>query len=104
MITKKEIVFCDSRGQLGLLENVTQQELLTSEKVKSSTSPTDMSLPNDNEDEAEISITQIKRNTGFVINEENGLDVFAGVRPAIMGKLPVALSLNSWFLQRLKCN
>ena len=33
MISRKEIAFCDSRGQLGLLDNVTQQQ--------GSTQPTD---------------------------------------------------------------
>ena len=87
MVAKREIVFCDSRGQLGLLENVSKQELPSSEKIKSSASSMDVSFTNEDDDEAEISITQIKKNTGFVVNEENGQDIFTGVRSAAMGKL-----------------
>ena len=96
MIAKKEIVFCDSRGQLGLLENVTQQEMGASDQVKSSSSPMDVSFPNDNDDidEAEISVTQIKKNTGFVVDKENGQDIFTGVRPAAIGMLSTTLNLN----------
>ena len=83
MVTKKEIVFCDSRGHLGLLENVTQSG-------PNGASPMDVVSSNatlqEDDDDAEFSITQIKKNTGFVVNEEDGQDVFTGVRPALMGK------------------
>lgn len=76
--SSKEIAFCDSRGYLGLLENVTGgggQPAAVANEQSSSTMLDD--------DEVEFSISQIKKATGFV--EEDGHDVFAGTRN-FMGK------------------
>ena len=78
--SSKEIAFCDSRGYLGLLENVTGgggQPAAVATEQSSSTMLDD--------DEVEFSISQIKKATGFV--EEDGHDVFAGTRSSFMGKL-----------------
>ena len=71
MTTQKEIAFCDCKGYLGLLDNV------TGPKDAKSVNSTDEVLVND--DEAEISISQIKKATGFSTNEEDGLDVYTGL-------------------------
>ena len=39
------------------------------------------------DDDAGISISQLKKDTGFVPSGENGHDVFTGVRSALMGNL-----------------
>ena len=85
----KEIAFCDSRGHLGLLENVTKDSA-SSESSASSSSRAVSSVSNvlgeDDDNDVDISITQIKKATGFEVSEEDGQDVFTGVRPGVMGK------------------
>lgn len=80
MNTNKEIAFCDCRGHIGLLDNVTSPDGKTQQNTKASNSVTCVG----DEDDAEISISQIKKNTGFTIDEENGKDVFTGVRSSPM--------------------
>lgn len=87
----KEIAFCDSRGYLGLLENVTgggqQSASASAESAQSVSKPSPASYDLMNEDSVEISISQIKRATGFV--EEDGRDVFTGARPSLLGLFPI---------------
>lgn len=89
--SSKEIAFCDSRGYLGLLENVTgggQPQQPSAESTAQSTSnDNDVPMMGDDDDyfgdDAEISISQIKKDTGFV--QEDGRDVFTGARPSLLG-------------------
>ncbi|XP_046632303.1 WD repeat and HMG-box DNA-binding protein 1-like isoform X3 [Daphnia pulicaria] len=76
MTTQKEIAFCDCKGYLGLLENVTAQ---AEGKAKLSAKVAN-SLTDIGDDDAEISISQIKKDTGFTTNAEDGQDVFTGVQ------------------------
>ena len=83
MTTQKEIAFCDCKGYLGLLENVTaqaQQEDKAKQSAKIANSFADIV-----DDDAEISISQIKKDTGFTTNAEDGQDVFTGVQSYSMG-------------------
>lgn len=83
MTTQKEIAFCDCKGYLGLLENVTAQaqaEGKAKQSAKVANSFTDIG-----DDDAEISISQIKKDTGFTTNAEDGQDVFTGVQSYSMG-------------------
>jgi chromosome transmission fidelity protein 4 len=83
MITQKEIAFCDCKGYLGLCENVTAQAQLEGKEKQSAriaNSFTDVV-----DDDAEISISQIKKDTGFTTNAEDGQDVFTGVQSYSMG-------------------
>jgi hypothetical protein len=81
MTTQKEIAFCDCKGYLGLLENVTAQaEGKAKPSAKVANSLTDIG-----DDDAEISISQIKKDTGFTTNAEDGQDVFTGVQSYSMG-------------------
>jgi len=83
MTTQKEIAFCDCKVYLGLLENVTAQaqaEGKAKQSAKVANSFTDIG-----DDDAEISISQIKKDTGFTTNAEDGQDVFTGVQSYSMG-------------------
>lgn len=83
MTTQKEIAFCDCKGYLGLLENVTAQaqaEGKAKQSAKVANSFTDIG-----DDDAEISISQIKKDTGFTTNAEDSQDVFTGVQSYSMG-------------------
>lgn len=83
MVTQKEIAFCDCKGYLGLLENVTVQAQLEGKEkqiAKIANSFADVV-----DDDAEISISQIKKATGFTTNAEDGQDVFTGVQSYSMG-------------------
>ena len=86
----KEIAFCDSRGHLGLLENVTKDSASSESSASSSSRAVSsesafQTTGEDDDNDVDISITQIKKATGFEVNEEDGQDVFTGVRPGIMG-------------------
>jgi hypothetical protein len=84
MIIKKEIAFCDCKGYLGLLENVTAQAQLES-KEKQSTKIVNSFTDVVEDDDAEISISQIKKDTGFTTSAEDGQDVFTGVQSYSLG-------------------
>lgn len=87
MVTQKEIAFCDCKGYLGLIENATgaaQQSDKASNAVSDSVMDSAVFGADDND--AEISISQIKKATGFITNEEDGLDVFTGVRSSPTGR------------------
>lgn len=76
--TNKEIAFCDCKGYLGLIENATSQT--ANHQAKSAASLSEMASLDD--DDAEISISQLKKETGFMMSKEDGHDVFTGVRPS----------------------
>lgn len=80
MLNRKEIAYCDCKGYLGLIENVTNQTDDTGRPAAVSSSLTDTASMMS--DDVEFSISQIKKATGFITNEEDGLDVFAGIRPS----------------------
>lgn len=86
MVTRKEIAFCDCKGYLGLIENATAQANQQEEKTSSSVA--DATNLGDDYGDAKFSISQIKKATGFTINEEDGRDVFTGIRvPSSMGNV-----------------
>lgn len=91
--TQKEIAFCDCRGHLGLLDNVTAPD---GKAQENETTSDDVIFAGD-DDDAEISISQIKKNTGFTINQENGKDIFTGVRSSSMGILEI-FHFKKWFI------
>lgn len=74
--SKGEIAFCDSRGYFGLLENVTSS---TTAAVTTASAAHEALGMDEDVDDNDISISQIKKNTGFVTSEENGHDVFTGL-------------------------
>ena len=73
--SKYDIAFCDCKGYLGLIENAT---IAINQGTKQTSSLSKVSMLD--EDDAEISISQLKKETGFMISEEDGHDVFTGVR------------------------
>lgn len=81
MISQKEIAFCDCKGYLGLIENVTGQPQTDGKAQQPSAATIDTNSIGGDED-VEFSISQIKKATGFVTDEENGQDIFTGVRPS----------------------
>lgn len=68
-----ELAFCDSRGHLGIVEKVTAAAGSTT------AAQTPVEALEELDGDNDISISQIKKSTGFLVDEENGQDVFAGV-------------------------
>jgi hypothetical protein len=89
--TQKEIAFCDCKGYLGLLENVTAQAEGKANKQSAKVAISLTAIAGD--DDAEISISQIKKDTGFPTNAVDGQDVFTGFQSYSMGSSSFVLLL-----------
>ena len=77
--SKGEIAFCDSRGYFGLFENATTSDQPSSSSAAAATEAHEALGIDD--DDNDISISQLKKSAGFVTNDEDGHDVYAG-RPS----------------------
>lgn len=98
--SNKEIAFCDCKGYLGLIENATTAT--NQGMMKSAASFTETAVMG--EDDAEISISQLKKETGFMINEEDGHDVFTGVCASAINTMSIDIFffINAFILMHYR--
>jgi len=76
--SKGEIAFCDSRSYFGLFENATTSDQPSSAAAAANEAHEALGM---DDDDSDISISQLAKSVGFVTNDEDGHDVYAG-RPS----------------------